>query len=142
MAKFKAYDYRQRVFLPVSLEDQLMPGTLEFAIHTLVETRLDTSAFEQKYRNDETGRTAYDPKILLKIVLPGFLLLYADSDHPVSQTGSYPLQQYLPSQAAGLKPHGPHDQADRPYFDKAAFKNLVAVPCKGCKKFRAKEGPG
>ena len=72
MAKFKAYDYRQRVFLPVSLEDQLMPGTLEFAIHTLVETRLDTSAFEQKYRNDETGRTAYDPKILVKMVLLGY----------------------------------------------------------------------
>jgi transposase len=72
MAKFKAYDYRQRVFLPVSLEDQLIPGTLEFAIHTLVETRLDTSGFEQKYRNDETGRTAYDPKILLKIVLLGY----------------------------------------------------------------------
>jgi transposase len=72
MAKFKAYDYRQRVFLPVSLEDQLMPGTLEFAIHTLVETRLDTSGFEQQYRNDETGRTAYDPKILLKIVLLGY----------------------------------------------------------------------
>jgi transposase len=72
MAKFKAYDYRQRVFLPVSLEDQLMPGTLEFAIHTLVETRLDTSGFEQKYHNDETGRTAYDPKVLLKIVLLGY----------------------------------------------------------------------
>jgi transposase len=72
MAKFKAYDYRQRVFLPVSLADQLMPGTLEFAIHTLVETRLDTSGFEQKYHNDETGRTAYDPKILLKIVLLGY----------------------------------------------------------------------
>jgi transposase len=72
MAKFKAYDYRQRVFLPVSLEDQLMPGTLEFAIHTLVETRLNTSGFAQRYRNDETGRTAYDPKILLKIVLLGY----------------------------------------------------------------------
>jgi transposase len=72
VAKFKAYDYRQRVFLPVSLEDQLMPGTLEFAIHTLVETRLDTSGFEQKYRNDETGRAAYDPKVLLKIVLLGY----------------------------------------------------------------------
>jgi transposase len=72
MAKFKAYDYRQRVFVPVSLEDQLLPGTLEFALHTLVETRLDTSGFEQKYRNDETGRTAYDPKILLKIVLLGY----------------------------------------------------------------------
>jgi transposase len=72
MAKFKAYDYRQRVFLPVSLEDQLMLGTLEFAIHTLVETRLDTSGFNQRYRNDETGRSAYDPQILLKIVLLGY----------------------------------------------------------------------
>jgi len=72
MAKFKAYDYRQRVFLPVSLEEQLLPGTLEFAIHTLVEDRLDTSRFEQHYRNDETGRVAYDPKILLKIVLLGY----------------------------------------------------------------------
>jgi transposase len=72
MAKFKAYDYRQRVFLPVSLEEQLLPGTLEFAIHTLVEDRLDTSRFEQRYRNDETGRVAYDPKILLKIVLLGY----------------------------------------------------------------------
>jgi transposase len=72
MAKFKTYDYRQRVFLPVSLEDQLLPGTFEFAIHTLVESRLDTSGFVQRYRNDETGRSAYDPKILLKIVLLGY----------------------------------------------------------------------
>jgi hypothetical protein len=72
MAKFKTYNYSQRVFLPVSLEDQLMPGTLEFAIHTLVETRLDTAVFTQKYQNDETGRAAYDPKILLKIVLLGY----------------------------------------------------------------------
>jgi transposase/IS5 family transposase len=69
MAKFKTYDYRQRVLLPVSLEDQLMPGTLEFAIDTLVEKRLDMSIFEGKYCNDETGRAAYDPKILLKVVL-------------------------------------------------------------------------
>ena len=69
MAKFKTYDYRQRVLLPVSLEDQLMSGTLEFAIHTLVEKRLDMSIFAGKYRNDETGRAAYDPKILLKVVL-------------------------------------------------------------------------
>jgi hypothetical protein len=47
MAKFKTYDYRQRVLLPVSLEDQLMPGTLEFAVHTLVEKRLDMSIFEE-----------------------------------------------------------------------------------------------
>jgi hypothetical protein len=34
MVRYKTYDYRKRVLLPVSLEDQLMPGTLEFAIHT------------------------------------------------------------------------------------------------------------
>ena len=90
MAKFKAYDYRQRVFLPVSLEEQLMPGTLEFAIHTLVESRLATSGFEQQYRTDETGRTAYDPKIPLKIVLLGYSrgLTPRRSSKPVGRTWS------------------------------------------------------
>ncbi len=69
MAKYKNYDYSQMVMLPVSLEEQLMPGTLEFAIHTLVETRMDLSCFDDRYENDETGRSAYDPKVLLKIVL-------------------------------------------------------------------------
>jgi transposase len=69
MAKYKQYDYKQMVILPISLEDQLTPGTLEFAIHTLVETRMDLSLLDEKYKNDETGRLAYDPKILLKVVL-------------------------------------------------------------------------
>ena len=69
MAKYKHYDYAQTVMIPVSLQDQLLPGTLEFAIHTLVESRMDMSRFEQRYINDETGRSAYDPKILLKVVL-------------------------------------------------------------------------
>src|SRR5512136_173959 len=72
MAKYKSYNYSQNVLIPVSLEDQLMPGTLEFAIHTLVETRIDTSIFDRRYGNDETGRLAYDPKILLKVVLFGY----------------------------------------------------------------------
>jgi len=55
--------------LPVSLEEQLMPGTLEFAIHALVETRMDMSIFDEKYKNDAVGRAAYDPKVLLKVVL-------------------------------------------------------------------------
>ena len=56
MAKYNSYDYSQSVLLPVSLEGQLMPGTLEFAIHTLVEKRMDTSIFDRRYSNDETGR--------------------------------------------------------------------------------------
>jgi transposase len=72
MAKYKRYDYKQRLMIPVSLEDQLVPGTLEFAIHTLVEDRMDMSVFDDNYQNDETGRSAYDPKVLLKVVLLGY----------------------------------------------------------------------
>jgi transposase len=72
MAKFKRYDYSQKVLIPVSLEEQLVPGSLEFAIHTLIETRMDMSVFEDKYKNDATGRSAYDPKFLLKVVLLGY----------------------------------------------------------------------
>jgi transposase len=69
MAKYKKYDYSQSLLIPVSLEDQWMPGTLEFAIHTLVERRMDISVFDVKYQNDEIGRRAYDPKVLLKVIL-------------------------------------------------------------------------
>lgn len=72
MAKYKSYDYSQEVMIPVSLEDQLMPGTLEFAIHTLVETRMDTAVFDERYTNDKTGRWAYNRKILLRVVLFGY----------------------------------------------------------------------
>jgi transposase len=72
MAKYKRYDYSQNVLIPVSLEDQLMPGTLEFAVQTLIETRMDLSVFDRNYNNDETGRSAYDPKVLLKVVLLGY----------------------------------------------------------------------
>jgi transposase len=69
MAKYKRYEYCQSILIPVCFEEQLMPGSLEFAIHTLVETRMDMSVFDDNYHNDETGRRAYDPKMLLKVVL-------------------------------------------------------------------------
>ena len=69
MAKYKRYDFSQSILIPVYFEEQLIPGTLEFAIHTLVETRMDMSIFDNNYHNDQTGRSAYDPKVLLKVVL-------------------------------------------------------------------------
>ena len=69
MPRDKPYDYDQLMMVPVSLEEQLMPGTLEYAIHEVIEERVDTSIFDEKYRNDETGRNAYDPKVLLKVIL-------------------------------------------------------------------------
>ncbi|MBN2111027.1 MAG: IS1182 family transposase [Methanosarcinaceae archaeon] len=72
MAKYKPYNYAQDMFIPVSLKDQLMPGSLEYAIHTLVDERMDMSLFDEKFSNDDTGRKAYDPRILLKVVLMGY----------------------------------------------------------------------
>ena len=69
MGRFKTYDYNQMMMVPVSLENQLMPGTLESAIHYVIEERIDMSVFDARYRTDETGRKAYDPKVLLKVVL-------------------------------------------------------------------------
>ena len=81
MARYKRYDYKQSLMIPVSLEEQLVPGTLEFAIHTLVERRMDMSVFDDNYQNDETGRSAYDPKILLKVVLLACLLHEIDEKY-------------------------------------------------------------
>ena len=72
MAKYKPYDYNQLMMVPVSLEEQLVPGTLEYAIHHVIEERLDLSIFDERYCNDETGRKAIAPKVLTKIVLFGY----------------------------------------------------------------------
>jgi hypothetical protein len=68
-ARYKGYDYTQTVMIPVSFENQLLPGTLEFAIQALVERHIDTAIFGGRYKNDATGCRAYDPKILLKVIL-------------------------------------------------------------------------
>jgi transposase len=72
MAKYKEYDYAQGMLVAVSLEAQLVPGTLEHTIHYVVQERLKLASFDRQYRNDETGRPAYDPRILLKVVLLGY----------------------------------------------------------------------
>lgn len=72
MAKYKPYDYNQMNMVPVSLDKQLSPGTLEFAIHHIIEEHLDLGMFNFRYKNDIIGRKAIDPKVLLKIILLGY----------------------------------------------------------------------
>lgn len=69
MPRFIEYDYNQTVLLPVAFENQILPGTFEHTIHHLVDNELDLSLFDSKFNNDDGGRPAYDPAILLKIVL-------------------------------------------------------------------------
>ena len=65
MPRYKNYNYSQTTLIPIDLEKQILPGTLEYAIHKLVEERVRIDAFEKKLKNDETGRPAYDPKVML-----------------------------------------------------------------------------
>jgi transposase len=68
MARYKIVDRSPR-FLPVVLDAQLMPGSFEYALDYLIDQQLDLRALDARYRNDATGSTAYDPRVLLKIIL-------------------------------------------------------------------------
>ena len=69
MPRFIPYDPKQRKLVAINYADQLQPGTFEFAINHLIDHKLDLSIFEARYVNDDGGRPAYDPAILLKIIL-------------------------------------------------------------------------
>ena len=69
MARFKHYDYNQLTMAVINYLEQLQPGTFEFVLHYLISEKLDLSAFHKPYKNDTEGRPAYDPAILLKIIL-------------------------------------------------------------------------
>lgn len=69
MPKFIHYDYDQITLVAVDFRNQLQSGTFEHALHYLIDKKLDLSIFYPKFKNDDEGRPAYDPKILLKIIL-------------------------------------------------------------------------
>jgi transposase len=69
MARYKEYDYSQGKFIPVHFDKQILPGTFEHTLHYLIDEEIDLSVFDLRYRNDETGAPAYDPAVLLKIIL-------------------------------------------------------------------------
>jgi len=72
MARYRSYSYKQDQLVMLNPERELESGTLEHAIHYIIEERINGSIFLNDYNNDETGRPAYDPKILLKIILLGY----------------------------------------------------------------------
>lgn len=72
MARYKTYNTGQDIFIPISFSDQILPGTFEYALNEIVDKHLDLSVFEARYKNDDEGRPAYDPRLLLKIVIYGY----------------------------------------------------------------------
>jgi len=60
---------RQDLMIPVCLQDQLVPGTIEHAIDWIIDHEIDVGGFDTAYANDDGGRPAYDPRALLKVIL-------------------------------------------------------------------------
>jgi transposase len=69
MARYKEYSYEQGKLIPISFAQQIIPGTFEFALNYIIDNEMDLSVFKNRYRNDATGAKAYDPAILLKVIL-------------------------------------------------------------------------
>ncbi len=69
MARYKEYDYTQGKFIPIHFNKQILSGTFEHTLHYLIDNEIDLSIFDARYENDDTGAPAYDPAILLKIIL-------------------------------------------------------------------------
>ncbi len=69
MPRYKPVDYAQGQFIPISFEHQILPGTFEHALSYIVDKKLDFSALDAARKNDASGAPAYDPRVMLKIVL-------------------------------------------------------------------------
>ncbi len=83
MPRYKPFNPNQSRLVPITLSEHIYAGSLEEAIHLTVED-IDLSGLDELYKNDETGRPAYHPKVLLKVVL----LAYARGI-----TGSRPIER-------------------------------------------------
>ncbi|MCZ4307198.1 transposase, partial [Zoogloeaceae bacterium G21618-S1] len=71
MPRFKTPDYGLKM-VPVDFAAQVVPGSFEFALCHLVDHELDLSALRERFCNDACGAPAFDPAVLLKIVLLGY----------------------------------------------------------------------
>ncbi len=68
MARYKPVE-RGGMLISVMLHEQIQPGTFEFALDHQVDQELDLSRLDARFNNDEVGASAYDPRVMLKIVL-------------------------------------------------------------------------
>jgi len=65
MARYKPVDPHLSKLLPVRFSEQILPGTFEYALNWLVDHEIDLRVFDARYRNDETGASAYHPGVPL-----------------------------------------------------------------------------
>lgn len=69
MPNFKPDNYDQDTMMVINFQEQLSLDPFALTLHHLIDNQIDLSFFYEKYKNDGGGRSAYNPSILLKIVL-------------------------------------------------------------------------
>jgi transposase len=68
MGRYKTVDRDLRL-VAVIPDAQIQPGSFEYALDYLIDHEIDLLKLDQRYNNDDTGAPAYDPAVMLKIVL-------------------------------------------------------------------------
>ena len=69
MPNFKPHNYDQSAMVVINFEEQLALDPFALTLHHLIDNHIDLSVFYEKYNNESGGRAAYNPSILLKIIL-------------------------------------------------------------------------
>ena len=68
---YRTYIPEQSLLLPPSLRDWLAEDHLSYFISDAVDA-MDLSAFEQRYGTDGPGNQAYDPRMMVKVLIYGY----------------------------------------------------------------------
>lgn len=69
-ARYRHTDkFQDNIFLPITLSNQIVEGTLPATIQFMIDEKIDMSCFDLKVKNDETGRPAFNSRVLLKLIL-------------------------------------------------------------------------
>jgi len=69
MKNFKPANYNQNTMIVINFLETLEEDRFAYTLHYLIEEEIDLSVFYDHYKNENGGRPAYDPAILLKIIL-------------------------------------------------------------------------
>ncbi len=69
MARYKPTNYAQGQFISIAFEHQILPGTFEHALNYIVDNKLNFERLDAARKNDDGGAPAYDPRVMLKVVL-------------------------------------------------------------------------
>lgn len=68
MPNFLSNNVCQTSMIVIDFEEQIYSEPYAKTLHLLIENHIDLSAFYDKYNNDDGGRKAYDPAMMLKLL--------------------------------------------------------------------------